>query len=600
MTTLNNNNFKNEWLEWATNYVDFGFSIIPIGTDKQPIVSWKEFQSRKPSLEELKKWSELSNLQGMAIITGKLSGVFVLDIDEGGKVEDLPQTPIVRTGSGIHYYFKYPNNIEVKNTTGLRPKVDIRGEGGYAILPPTIHPNGKQYKWLLDLNTPIAQAPDWLLKELTNRSGNSGPLPAQVYEGVEEGSRNTVATHIIGKLFAHLPPKDWLSVAWPLLMSWNEQNNRPPLSTKELTTIFKSISEKALISSSQRHDIYTNDEVTDDFSFFTLKELMENEAIKTSWLVDQLIPEQGITCLAARMKTGKSYLTIQLAKCLTEGSDLFGKFKVKKTGVFIINKEDTENLIKERLNQLKVDKNLPILFSTDQRIFFHHNRYFQKILDFSKRNNIGLIIADSFRRFFKGDENSSMEIRPLHQFFKSLTQNGLTVLFTHHYGKDSDGKNDGDKMRGSSDIGAMIDSAIALERTNEKIIKVVQIESRYTKKHPPFNINFPTFEGDDCQFKFLNSLEEEKTLEEIIKERIIELLTPVGKELYVGQFEILLNQDPLTKCGHGTISKYLQDLALTNQLIFRRDGTKTYYKLPQNQPSHSHPINTTDGVTKES
>jgi len=591
------NTNNKEWLEYAVKYLQYGFSIIPIGPNKQPLLSWKEYQSRKPTTKELEGWSNLDNLRGLAVVTGKISGVFVLDVDEGGKVEDLPQTPIVRTGSGIHYFFKYPENIDIKNTTGFRPKVDIRGEGGYAILPPTIHPNGKEYKWLLDLNTPIAQSSEWLLNELTNRDGNSGPLPTQVYEGVGEGHRNTAATHIIGILLANLPPKYWENVVWPLITAWNERNN-PPLEEKELTVIYKSISSRELSESSKSHSIYSSDDLTDDISFFTIKDLLESETAETSWLVDQLIPEYGITCLAAKPKTGKSYLSLQIAQSVAQGSDLFGRFKVKKSGVLIINKEDIKGTIKERLNNLKAGKDLPIVLSTDQRIFFHTTKYLNKILDQTKRYHLDLVIIDSFRRFFKGDENSSMEIRPLHHFFKLLNQNGLTVLFIHHHGKGLEGRNDGDKLRGSSDILAIVDSLISLERTNNKrFLKLSQSELRQRLPHAPFVISMPTFQDNDYQYKYLNSLEEEKNATVKAQEDVFNLLKQVPGEFT--QTEIITNLTAKQPAEYGTttIKNALAELEETKQLIVRPENTRKYYSLSKNQSSQSHPINTTDRVT---
>lgn len=560
---------------------------------------------RKATLEIVEKWCQNPNLDGFAVVTGEISGRVVLDVDVGSDfpIYELPKTQKVKTGSGgYHFHFKYKNDPDLKCINGFRFKTDFKSDGGYAILPHSIHPNGNYYSWETSHLNQLAEMPFWLIGQI-KKARNIVPtakVPSQIVKSETEGNRNTKATQIIGTLMAYLPPHIWGNVVWPLINAWNDKNN-PPLEEKELTTIYNSISSRELNDSSKRQPIYSSDEVTDDFSFFTLKELMENEAVKTSWLVEHLIPENGITCLAARMKTGKSFLTLQIAQSITQGTALFGKFEVKKTGVLIINKEDPEGLIKERLSQLKVDKNLPIIFSTDQRIFFHRNRYLQKILELVKKNNIGLVIADPFRMFFTGDENSSMEIRPVHQFFKQLTQSGLTVLFIHHYGKDLDGKNDGDKLRGSSGIGAMVDSALALERSeDDKFLKVFHIECRYSRKYPPFVVSFPTFENDDYQFKFLNSAIVEKSQKTIIRERIFELLAPVGKELIVGQIEVLLNQNPGTECGHGTVSKLLQDLAQTNQLISRSEGTKTFYSIPQKHSSQGHLINTTDEVTKGS
>lgn len=84
----------------------------------------------------------------IGIPTGKRSGFLVLDIDEGGAESlhelerehgELPATCAVETGSGgKHYYFRYPAGEDVRNSAGkLGPGLDIRGEGGYIIAPPS-------------------------------------------------------------------------------------------------------------------------------------------------------------------------------------------------------------------------------------------------------------------------------------------------------------------------------------------------------------------------------------------------------------------------------------------------------------------------------
>jgi len=94
----------------------------------------------------------------IAVICGKKSGIFVIDIDgEKGKeslklleseYEQLPSTRESRTGSGgRHLFFKYPNDREVRNKQSFMPGIDVRGEGGYVIVPPSILKPGQFYSW---------------------------------------------------------------------------------------------------------------------------------------------------------------------------------------------------------------------------------------------------------------------------------------------------------------------------------------------------------------------------------------------------------------------------------------------------------------------
>jgi hypothetical protein len=94
----------------------------------------------------------------LAMRTGAPSGVVVVDVDpgNGGNVLDLiarhdvPRTACVRTGSGGHHiYYRHPG-VGVPNSAGrLALGVDVRGDGGYVVLPPSVHPRtGRPYVWV--------------------------------------------------------------------------------------------------------------------------------------------------------------------------------------------------------------------------------------------------------------------------------------------------------------------------------------------------------------------------------------------------------------------------------------------------------------------
>ena len=118
----------------------------------------------------------------LGVPTGERTGLLVLDIDpEAGGPESLaalerahgqlPKTARTRTGGGgVHAFFKYPTGEEVRNSAGrLGSGLDVRGEGGYVVVPPSR--TGGAYEWLD--RTPLAQ-PSWLLECLREQSIGSG------------------------------------------------------------------------------------------------------------------------------------------------------------------------------------------------------------------------------------------------------------------------------------------------------------------------------------------------------------------------------------------------------------------------------------------
>jgi hypothetical protein len=125
----------------------------------------------------VERWWKRWPSANIGIPTGKESGVVVLDVDvdDGGPeslaklehaVEPTPKTARARTGGGgIHVFFRYPRGTEIRNSAGLLgPGLDVRGEGGYVVVPPS-RTKGP-YQWVD--SSPLAEA-SWLIERLTER-----------------------------------------------------------------------------------------------------------------------------------------------------------------------------------------------------------------------------------------------------------------------------------------------------------------------------------------------------------------------------------------------------------------------------------------------
>jgi Bifunctional DNA primase/polymerase, N-terminal len=147
-----------------------GLSVIPILTDgtKRPAVPWKPYQDRLPTPDELRRWFRRTDV-GLAIIAGDVSeGLEILDFDDGdlfapwAEMVDalcpglLATLPSVQTPSdGRHVYYRCPiiagnQRLAQRLSAEGRPEVTIesRGEGGYAIAPPSppaCHPLRQPY-----------------------------------------------------------------------------------------------------------------------------------------------------------------------------------------------------------------------------------------------------------------------------------------------------------------------------------------------------------------------------------------------------------------------------------------------------------------------
>lgn len=235
-------------------YLKWGFSIIPIAENsKAPLVVWSEYQKRLPTETEVKSWWSKHPLANIAVITGKVSNLVVVDFDSDEAVQwarenNLLETLCVETARGLHAYYRYPEKINIQNTIHLNGmKIDIRGDGGYVIAPPSIHPSGKQYRFINE-NMKIADFPEYFLFYLKKNDTEKRKLPVRknetdkieikhAYNGVENGIRNTTLAKLTGSWIRHgLSLDEALSVAYAI----NEKNN-PPLSEREVRRTVESI-----------------------------------------------------------------------------------------------------------------------------------------------------------------------------------------------------------------------------------------------------------------------------------------------------------------------------------------------------------------------
>ncbi len=241
----------------ALKLAQLGWSLIPLKPhSKEPLVPWKALQKRKLTEPEIADLFEQHPDANVGVITGTISRIFVLDADAPEVVKHLsiPETPIAETARGRHYYFHLPN-AHIRSVAGIADGLDIRGEGGYVVSPPSTHPSGKRYEWIIPprgldpYGALPAPPPSWLMELLSKHRARSGTL-AGIVRGVPEGQRNISSAALIGKLLGCLPQDDWESIAWPLVRAWNEQNT-PKLDTKQLRYTFDCIAHKELQKRSQ-------------------------------------------------------------------------------------------------------------------------------------------------------------------------------------------------------------------------------------------------------------------------------------------------------------------------------------------------------------
>lgn len=242
--------------EAARAYAERGWSVIPMHAHgKRPLVAWREFQQRRASADEIDRWFERWPDANVGIVTGRISGLVVVDIDaqHGGPdsvaaLETLhgalpPTVEALTGGGGRHLYYAHPGPL-VSNRVAMRPGIDLRGDGGCVVGPPSVHPSGRRYKWVAGRDPgrqTLARPPVHFFGRgmSTDPPGHSrSNWRRLVREDIAPGQRNNTIASLTGHLLRHEIDVD---VARELMLAWNRSHCRPPLPDDEVVQVVSSI-----------------------------------------------------------------------------------------------------------------------------------------------------------------------------------------------------------------------------------------------------------------------------------------------------------------------------------------------------------------------
>lgn len=244
-----------EFYEAAITYIKQGFAVIPLEVrGKRPLTTHGVKDATLDPVVVQSWWDKWKNAN-VGIATGQISGglcVIDMDIDENKGLDGwkslrdwqdkhgiIAPSWLCKTGrGGYHYYFI--SNEPVQNRVAVIPGVDVRGDGGYVVAPPSIHPNGTAYEWdpgchpeevalhLIDDN----------IRFLLNRGSTRTNLKYLAPSIIPEGERN----HTLFRLACSLQAKGLSDQAiWAAVSSENNAKCNPPLSDGDIDRIVKSV-----------------------------------------------------------------------------------------------------------------------------------------------------------------------------------------------------------------------------------------------------------------------------------------------------------------------------------------------------------------------
>ncbi|MEX0504549.1 AAA family ATPase, partial [Alphaproteobacteria bacterium LSUCC0719] len=441
----------------ALRLAEEGFPVFPCKSDKTPACK-QGFYDATTDPDKIQQLFSRCDAELIGLPTGKISGLLVIDIDKkNGKngfewpsLNELPPTRLVATvNGGCHYYFKMPD-ADIKCSAGsLHAGVDVRGDGGYVIAPPS-----SGYQLIID-DEP-AELTEALLTEIQRQV-----IPAQNIDVGERRifvSENEKRLSIVNQGIAwHEPVRDLVAsyvsqgksdaeiLALAEHITWPEFTVNQTI--RELRTFIDGARRKdwapklSYNESKQRLKSYSVDEL------FALG--------PPEWLIDRLLTKQGVAFLVGPSGSYKSFLAVAMATHIANGKPFAG-LPTRKGRVLYSAHEGLRGL-PPRFKALDMDTSEVTLCEGVNLVGEEDADW---VID---QGTFELVIIDTFSKATPDqEENSSRDMTLALRCAERISaKTGATVLMITHNGKD---KKKG--IRGSSALFAGADTVLTVCKTN--------------------------------------------------------------------------------------------------------------------------------------
>jgi len=457
-----------ELLNPALSYEKQGLSVIPIqASEKKPLIAWEAYQERRATEDEIQAWWLKWPDANVGVVTGAVSGLVVIDLDSieaKDKLKellsdyDLFSVPRSRTGRGWQLFFKHPG-VLIPNRAGIFPGLDVRGDGGYVVAPPSIHPNGKSYKWEVPINGDLPKLPVELFKLITSPASNGEAgyrerfNTAQALAGVPEGQRDETLFKLACKLRTADVPQD---MAEALILE-AARNCQPPFSEREAL--------EKVSNAYRRYEPKQSESKSTPSRAFCLiqaKDLLSLEEPDTEWLWQGILPTGGLSLLVAKPKVGKTTLAFNLALAVASGRDFLGR-KTKQSPVVYLALEEKRSEIRKKLKTLG---------ETPEGISFHFGsapeKAVQEVRAVIQETKAGFLIVDVLQKLCRvKDLNDYAQVtNTLEPLMAMAREENCHILLTHHAGKAD--RQDGDDILGSTALLGGVDTSIHIKKRDKR------------------------------------------------------------------------------------------------------------------------------------
>jgi hypothetical protein len=544
-------------LDRARGYVKRGCSVIPLQPKgKEPNESWKRFQKQRPTEAELARWF-FDGENNIGIVTGEISGLSVVDCDSEEAIKRAKSlgvngAPCVATGKGMHFYFEHHLGARNFAKRPDLPGIDFRGEGGYVVAPPSVHPSGACYEWSIPLNGHLPELPDWLL------NGRGSPIDRKEKEDFVKkflrsngGERNSVAAQMVGEWARCGISED---AAEEMALGLANRKTNAPLDEEELEKLKRTV-HSIYETDARNHPGFSTDLVV------SARELVAKDIPSREELVDGLLFTQSLGMIFAPRGRGKTYFALHMAAAIASGTPFLRWNVSKQRRCLYVDGELPAIDLQERVKRI-CSCDVPTALDLISSEFFYdaekqpltlndetHQKHFLKMLDQLKetgRQPEVMFLDNISSMTFGTEENSNSEQDSFLRFLLELRHLGYSVIAVHHIGKDGN-------QRGASRREDFLDISIKLadpvESSSGGAAKFILQFSKIRRKMPvPSSLECELCEDEQGKLIWVTSEVER------------------GLPKWVECLRVLQTRKPTTQAElaemmgstNGTISKYLK------------------------------------------
>lgn len=299
------NNLFQSALEYSEKYY---FSVIPIKPDKKPYIQWQPYQKKKATAAEIRQWWTKWPNAMIGIVTGEVSGIFVVDCDTQAGFDEvqklLPESlvyPQARTPrGGWHLYFKWLADYKMTIAAGVMSGVDIRGEGGYIIAAPSVNAEGKSYTWQISI-ADIAELPSLphslksalINKSTLSRAGVDTFVDNAIF--YKAGTRNSDLFTVANALTRNKIQRSFIDHTIEILA----KNCSPPYPRKEIELIISSAIDRSdrkdrTLAADVREWILSTNGVFSSTEIYSCLQLSTREDRKNVSIILKRLSQEGL------------------------------------------------------------------------------------------------------------------------------------------------------------------------------------------------------------------------------------------------------------------------------------------------------------------